>query len=266
MAALRRRVVLLSRSRSRARRGAPRTWLALGFVALFAARCSARSSSRASTSGRPRCVAARSRRSSPGATGSASGLLGAAVAAKLYPGVLVPLARRLDVWRRRGRREALLVPRVFAAVVALALPPVPRARAGRGLRTASAASSRGRCRSRASARRCCSPRTTSSASTSTMRRATARRTSPGTAARGARCVTSVAQLGRARVALWVALRARPGRPRAARALRGGGARRVRRAREGALAAVPDLARPARRRSCAAARARGGGAPRGGARR
>ena len=43
-------------------------------------------------------------------------LLGAAVAAKLYPAVLLPLSLAY-VWRRRGRREALLCAGAFAAVV-----------------------------------------------------------------------------------------------------------------------------------------------------
>jgi uncharacterized membrane protein len=50
------------------------------------------------------------------------GLLGAAVAAKLFPVVLVPLALSL-VWRRRGRREALVCLGVFGAVVAIAFLP-----------------------------------------------------------------------------------------------------------------------------------------------
>jgi uncharacterized membrane protein len=44
------------------------------------------------------------------------GLLGAAVAVKLYPGVLLPLALAY-AWRRRGRREALVCAGLFAAVV-----------------------------------------------------------------------------------------------------------------------------------------------------
>jgi uncharacterized membrane protein len=48
--------------------------------------------------------------------------LGAAVAAKLYPGVLVPLALAY-VWRRSGRREALLCGGLLAGVVALAFLP-----------------------------------------------------------------------------------------------------------------------------------------------
>ena len=50
------------------------------------------------------------------------GLLGAAVAAKLYPGVLLPLAL-VYVWRRRSRREALVCAAIFAAVVAAVYLP-----------------------------------------------------------------------------------------------------------------------------------------------
>ncbi len=50
------------------------------------------------------------------------GVLGAAVAVKLYPAVLVPLAVAY-VWRRRGRREAVLCLGVLAAVVALVFAP-----------------------------------------------------------------------------------------------------------------------------------------------
>jgi hypothetical protein len=50
------------------------------------------------------------------------GVLGLAVAAKLYPAVLVPLALSY-VWRRRGRREALVCLGVLAGVVALAFLP-----------------------------------------------------------------------------------------------------------------------------------------------
>ncbi len=50
------------------------------------------------------------------------GLLGAAIAVKLYPAVLVPLAVAY-VWRRAGRREALVGMGVLAGVVVLAVLP-----------------------------------------------------------------------------------------------------------------------------------------------
>ena len=51
-----------------------------------------------------------------------SGLLGLGVAAKLWPGVLVPLAL-VYVWRERGRREALVCAGVLGAVVVLCFLP-----------------------------------------------------------------------------------------------------------------------------------------------
>jgi Glycosyltransferase family 87 len=51
-----------------------------------------------------------------------SGLLGLGVAAKLWPGVLVPLVVAY-VWRTRGRREALACGIVFAAVVVVCFLP-----------------------------------------------------------------------------------------------------------------------------------------------
>ena len=50
------------------------------------------------------------------------GLLGAAVAVKIYPLVLLPLAL-LFVWRRRGRRETLVALGVFALVVVVIVGP-----------------------------------------------------------------------------------------------------------------------------------------------
>jgi hypothetical protein len=51
-----------------------------------------------------------------------SGMLGAAVAVKLYPAVLLPLAAAY-VWRRRGRREALVCLGILAAVVLIVFLP-----------------------------------------------------------------------------------------------------------------------------------------------
>jgi glycosyl transferase family 87 len=51
-----------------------------------------------------------------------SGLLGLAITVKLFPAVLVPLALT-HVWRRAGRREALVCAGVLAAVVAVVFLP-----------------------------------------------------------------------------------------------------------------------------------------------
>ena len=72
-----------------------------------AARCSARSSCRGSTSGRRRSTAAALCALVTGRLRLGHVALGAAIAAKLYPAVLVPLAV-VYVWRREGRREALV--------------------------------------------------------------------------------------------------------------------------------------------------------------
>jgi hypothetical protein len=50
------------------------------------------------------------------------GALGAAVAVKLYPAVLVPVAAAY-VWRRRGRREAIVCLGLLVAVIALVFLP-----------------------------------------------------------------------------------------------------------------------------------------------
>ena len=64
------------------------------------------------------------------------GLLGAAVATKLFPLVLLPLARRSTSGGRRGRREALVSLGVFAAVVLVIFGPFLLALARRASPTA----------------------------------------------------------------------------------------------------------------------------------
>jgi uncharacterized membrane protein len=51
-----------------------------------------------------------------------AGVLGLAVAAKLFPAALAPVAA-VWIWRRRGRGEALLCLGVFVAVLALCFVP-----------------------------------------------------------------------------------------------------------------------------------------------
>jgi uncharacterized membrane protein len=53
------------------------------------------------------------------------GVLGLAASAKIFPAVVVPLALTY-VWRRRGRREALVCGGIFAAVVVLCFAPFVR--------------------------------------------------------------------------------------------------------------------------------------------
>jgi uncharacterized membrane protein len=53
------------------------------------------------------------------------GVLGLAASAKIFPAVVVPLVLTY-VWRRRGRREALVCAGIFAAVVALCFLPFVR--------------------------------------------------------------------------------------------------------------------------------------------
>ena len=85
--------------------------------------------------------------------------IGLGIAAKAFPAVVIPPALAY-VWRTRGRREALLCLGAAAAVVAVVVVPF-LALAPHGVGESIAPpDDAGRCRSRASARRSCSPRTT----------------------------------------------------------------------------------------------------------
>ena len=112
--------------------------------------CSARSCSPASTSGRRRSSPARSPRSSPGGSDSARACSGSRVAAKIFPAVLVPLAA-VWIWKRNGRRQALLCARDLRGGGARVLPAVLRAFAARGVGQRDRARRAGRSRSRRSA-------------------------------------------------------------------------------------------------------------------
>ncbi len=103
-------------------------------------------------------------------------VLGAAVSAKLYPLVLLPIAL-LYVARRHGRREALAALAVFATVVVLVFLPFLLASPG-GVVDSSRGRRAVRSRSRASAPAFCSRPTASGSTRRRSFRATARRTSP----------------------------------------------------------------------------------------
>ena len=180
------------------------------------------------------------------------GLLGVAVAAKLYPAVLVPLALAY-VWQRRGRREALVCLGILAGVIAVAFGPF-LALAPDGM-----AYSFGRQLGR--------PLQIESLGSSfflaahhlfglelEMRSGHGSQNLDGVGPAVAGVLLEPRPARRA----GLDLAAPPGHGRGARALERRRSRRVRRAREGALAPVPDLARPARparRRPARAARLR-----------
>ena len=188
------------------------------------------------------------------------GLLGAAVAVKLFPAVLVPVALGY-VWRRRGRREALVCLALCAGVVALAYVPFLVV-APDGV-----AHSLGRQLSR--------PLQIESLGSALYLAAhhlvgldVEMRSGHGSQnlyATGTAVTAVVLSLVQIAVLVWIWLRRPVTNEELVRWSRRR-PRRLRRAREGAVAAVPDLARagrPARRRHPRAARV---GAARVGARR
>ena len=186
-------------------------------------------------------------------------LLGAAVAVKLFPAVLVPVALGY-VWRRRGRREARRLSRALCRGGRARLPPVPRRRARRRRaqpRAAAVAAAPDR-----------EPRLRALPGRPSPRRAR-RRDAVRPRLAEPLCDGNRSDGGRAQPrpdrSARLDLAAAAGDERGARSLGRRRPRRLRRAREGAVAAVPDLARAgrsARRRHPRAARV---GAARGGAR-
>ena len=187
------------------------------------------------------------------------GILGLAVAAKLFPAVLVPLALSY-VWQRRGRREALVCLGVLGGVVALVFLPFVVLGAGRRRLQprppARAAAADREPRLGVLPRRAPPVR----ARASRCARATARRTSTGP---GPAVARDAAQRSSSSGCSSGSGSAGPATGDGARPLERRSAGRVRRAREGALAAVPDLARrrssrssPGRRGLCGVAAARG----------
>ena len=125
------------RARRRARRArcGARPWRRR-FVALSPLLARLARRSRASTSGRRRSPTARSRAARATGTGSAGRLLGAAVAAKLYPLVLVPLALAWT-WRRAAARALALRGGAASPSSLASFVPFVVARAGRARGTAS---------------------------------------------------------------------------------------------------------------------------------
>ncbi len=170
------------------------------------------------------------------------GLLGAGILAKVWPGVVVPLAVAY-VWRTRGRREALVCLGVTAAVVAAVVLPFVVALAARRvdeLRAPALATAADREPRRRADRRLAPRLRHRRHDGLEPRLAEPRRHDGGRRRLGA---DRVAALGAAHALDRV--RATPAHERGARAVRGGCRRGVRGARQGRVAAVPHLADPAR---------------------
>ena len=164
------------------------------------------------------------------------GVLGAAVAVKLYPAVLVPLAAAY-VWRRKGRREAIVCLAALAVVVAVVFLPFLVV-APDGVAHSIGPSSRGPLQIESLGSGLCLAAHHLLGIDVEMRSGHGSQNLHATGTGVAAVLLSLLQVG---VLVWIWLR-RPGTADGARPLERCRAGRVRRARKGALASVPDLAR------------------------
>ena len=179
-------------------------------------------------------------------------LLGLGIATKLYPVVLVPLGVAY-AWKRAGRREALNCLGIVVVVAAAFFLPFVILSPGGVWHSVSVQLGRPlQVESLGSALLLAAP--TCSESAWRARRATARRTSPEVPPTSLAIASTVVQAGP-----WPGSgsrsRAAPGAAIARPLLRGRGLR-LRRVRQGAVAAVPDLAHPGRAARARPARALG----------
>ena len=183
-----------------------------------------------------------------------AGVLGLAVSAKLFPAVLVPIAA-IWIWRRRGRREALVCLGIFAAVLALCFVPF-LVLSPHGLWHSITTQTSRPLQIESFGAAVLLVAHVAGGLGITMQSSHGSQNLVGTGPDTLAAIQTVLQAA-ALVATWIWFARGPGHARAARAGLGDGGLRVRGLRQGALAPVPDLADTAR----AARSAVGAGWPR-----